>query len=176
VLQGLPFVPEDVEVMGNRKPDIGYIPTPQAVVDAMLDLACLKPDDVLYDLGCGDGRIVITAAQRFGIRAVGVDIDPDRIRDASANAQQAGVDDRVEFCLADLFECDFHDATVVTLYLLPHLNLRLLPNLLAQLKPGTQIFSYNFPFEGWQPVQVVQVESEEEGSTVYGWLIPSKRI
>jgi cyclopropane fatty-acyl-phospholipid synthase-like methyltransferase len=163
-------------MMSDRKPDIGYIPTPQAVVDAMLDLACLMPNDILYDLGSGDGRIVVTAAQRFGIRAVGVDIDPKRIQEARENAQRAGVDDRVEFRLADLFECDFHNATVVTLYLLPHLNLRLLPKLLAQLKPGTRIFSYNFPIEGWKPKHEVQVESEEEDSTIYGWTIPHEGI
>jgi ribosomal protein L11 methylase PrmA len=158
--------------MPYPKPDIGYIPTPPVVVDAMLNLAQVTSEDVLYDLGSGDGRIVIAAAQQFGTYGIGIDIDPERIREANGNARKAGVNDRVRFQLGNLFESDFRDATVVTLYLLPHLNLRLLPRLLNQLKPGTRILSYNFDIDGWQPNQIVKVESEEEGSIIYYWIIP----
>lgn len=161
--------------MPHPKPDIGYIPTPQAVVDAMLDLAKVTSEDILYDLGSGDGRIVITAAQRFGTRGVGIDIDPERIQAAGENARKAGVSDRVQFYPGNLFESDFHEATVVTLYLLPHLNLRVLPRLLSQLKPGTRILSHNFDMDDWQPERVVKVQSEEEDSTIYCWIVPEHR-
>ena len=118
-----------------RKPDVIYVPTPQDVVDAMLKLARVKAGDVVYDLGCGDGRFVVSAA-KLGARGVGIDIDPQRIREASENAKKAGVAGRVKFMEADLFEADFRDATVVTLFLLPELNLRLRPKLLKELKPG----------------------------------------
>lgn len=159
--------------MPQRKPDIGYIPTSQEAVGAMLTLAGVTEDDILYDLGSGDGRIAIAAAQQFGTRGVGIDIDPERIREANENAQTAGVSDRVEFRQQDLFESDFSDATVVILYLLPHLNLRLRPELFRQLKPGTRVVSHDFDMGYWKPDQVMQIQMPEE-STLYYWVIPEK--
>jgi ubiquinone/menaquinone biosynthesis C-methylase UbiE len=159
--------------MPHRKPDIGYVPTSQEVIEAMLTLAEVSSDDILYDLGSGDGRIAITAARQFGTRSVGIDIDLERIREANEKAQRAGVSDRVEFRLQDLFESDFSDATVVILYLLPHLNLRLRPELFRQLKPGTRVLSHDFDMGDWKPEQVMQIQTPEE-STLYCWVIPGK--
>lgn len=147
--------------------DVPYVPTPPEVVDEMLKVANVGANDVIYDLGSGDGRIVITAAQRFGTRGVGVDIDPERVAEAKANAQKAGVSDRVEFRQQDLFQTDLKEASVVTLYLLPEVNLRLRPKLL-QLKPGTRIVSHAFDMGDWKPEQVRQVN----GRTVYYWTVP----
>ena len=156
---------------GYREPDVIYVPTPQPVVDAMLELAGVDGSDVLYDLGSGDGRIPITAARRFGIRAVGIDIEPVRIREANANARAAGVTDLVTFRQEDLFEADFSEASVVTLYLLQSLNRKLRPKLLAELRPGTRIVSHAFDMgEDWPPEQVRQVDS----STIYLWTVPER--
>lgn len=155
----------------QREPDVIYVPTPQAVVDEMLALAKVTKDDVIYDLGSGDGRIPITAAQKFGTRGIGIDINPQRIRDATANAQRAEVTDLVEFRQQDLFETDFSEATVVTLYLLPSLNVKLRPELFRQLKPGTRIVSHDFDMGDWKPDQVVQTQ---EGSTIYYWVVPEE--
>jgi len=154
----------------TRGPDVIFVPTPHEVVDEMLATAGVGPEDVLYDLGSGDGRIPITAAQRFGTRGVGIDIDPQRIREANRAAERAGVTDKVEFIEADLFETDLSDATVISLYLLPSLNLKLRPKLL-QLKPGTRIVSHNYDMGDWQPEQTKQVGS----STVYFWTVPETR-
>lgn len=153
------------------KPDIGYLPTPQATVEAMLSLANVCESDILYDLGSGDGRFLIAAAQRFGTRGMGVDIDPQRIDQAIANAKQANVSDRVTFIQQNLFESDFSEATIVVLYLLPHLNLRLRPQLL-QLKPGTRILSHQFDLGNWEPHQIQVMETPEESSTLYLWIVP----
>jgi cyclopropane fatty-acyl-phospholipid synthase-like methyltransferase len=151
-----------------RKPDVFYVPTPQAVVDAMLKMANVTGKDVVYDLGCGDGRIPITAAQRFGAKGIGIDIDPVRIREANENAKVAGVTDKVTFLNQDLFTSDFKDATVVTLYLLPSLNEKLMPKLKAELKPGTRIVSHAFDMgANWPPEKTEQVE----GKTIYYWTI-----
>ncbi|MDH5833756.1 SAM-dependent methyltransferase [Luteimonas kalidii] len=156
---------------GYRQPDVVYVPTPQPVVDAMLELAGVDEGDVLYDLGSGDGRIPITAARRFGIRAVGIDIEPVRIREANANARAAGVTDLVSFRQEDLFEADFGEASVVSLYLLQSLNMKLRPKLLAELRPGTRIVSHAFDMgEDWKPEQVRQVDS----STIYLWTVPER--
>jgi ribosomal protein L11 methylase PrmA len=157
--------------MLQRKPDIGYIPTAHAVVEAMFALAGLTGDDILYDLGSGDGRIAIAAAQQFGTRGVGIDIDPERIREANENARRAGVSNLVEFRQQDLFESNFSEATVVILYLLPHLNLRLRPQLFRQMKPGTRVVSHDFNMDDWTPEQTMKIETEEE-STLYYWVIP----
>lgn len=121
--------------------DVPYEPSPPQVVDAMLSLARVGPDDIVYDLGCGDGRIVIAAARR-GARGVGIDLDPQRIAEARRNAQEAGVADRVSFRVGDLYKSDFSDATVVTLFLWPHVNLKLRPILWQQLRPGTRVVSH----------------------------------
>lgn len=155
----------------QRDPDVVYVPTPPEVVDQMLSIAKVTGDDVLYDLGSGDGRIPITAAKRFGTRGVGIDIDPQRIQEAKANAEKAGVTDKVEFLQQDLFESDFSEATVVTLYLLPSLNVKLRPKLLRELKPGTRIVSHDFDMGDWKPERVVQTP---DGSTVYFWTVPEE--
>lgn len=158
----------------HRKPDIGFIPTPPNVIDALLGLADLSSKDVVYDLGCGDGRILITAAQRFGARGVGIDIDRDRVQEATHNAQQAGVDNMVHFYQQDLYESTFVDATVVILYLLPHLNLKLKPRLLSQLQPGARIISHDFDMGDWQPEATIRIPIEaDETATLYRWTIPA---
>ncbi|MBW3551554.1 MAG: class I SAM-dependent methyltransferase [Proteobacteria bacterium] len=151
----------------RRTPDVVYVPTPPKVVDAMLQAAEVGKDDVLYDLGSGDGRIPIAAAQRWGTRGIGVDIDPKRIADARRGAKRAGVTDKVTFIEGDLFDTDLSDATVVTLYLLPSLNLRLRPKLL-QLEPGTRIVSHAFDMGDWAPEERIEVD----GATVYRWTVP----
>ncbi|HEV2763660.1 MAG TPA: class I SAM-dependent methyltransferase [Pyrinomonadaceae bacterium] len=156
--------------MGKR--DVPYVPTPEPVVNEMLSLAKVSKGDVVYDLGCGDGRLVITAVKKFGARkGVGVDIDPVRVRESNENAQKAGVTDRVKFVEQDLFETDFSEATVVTLYLLPDVNLRLRPKLLKELKPGTRIVSHAFDMGDWKPEKVVTVEPG--GQTIYFWTVPA---
>ena len=154
----------------ERPRDVPYVPTPQSVVDAMLQVAKVGKNDVLYDLGSGDGRIVNTAAQKFGTRGVGIDIDPKRIQEANENAKKAGVTNRVRFVQQDLFTTDFSEATVVTLYLLPEVNAKLRPKLLSELKPGTRIVSHAFDMGDWKPDQTLNVE----GKTVYYWVVPEK--
>ena len=156
---------------GERTPDVIFVPTPQEVVEDMLRLANLRQGDVLYDLGSGDGRIPVTAAKLYGVRAVGIDIDPERIREALDNARRNGVDQLVQFRLDDLFKADFRDATVITLYLLPDLNLTLRPRLLRELKPGTRIVSHQFDMGTWKPDKKL----ESNGRTVYFWVIPETR-
>jgi precorrin-6B methylase 2 len=151
----------------ERPGDVPYVPTAQLIVDAMLELAQVNKNDVLYDLGSGDGRIPITAAQKFGTRGVGVDIDPERIQESNANAKKAGVSDRVSFIQQDLFKTDLQEATVVTLYLLPDVNLKLRPKLLKELKPGTRIVSHSFDMGDWKPVRTMQVG----GTTIYLWIV-----
>lgn len=151
-----------------RSPDVIYVPTPQEVVEAMLKMAQVGPNDVLYDLGSGDGRIPITAAKTFGIRAVGIDIDPQRIREANENARAAGVADKVRFLNQDLFTTNISEATVVTLYLLPSLNLRLIPKFNMELRPGTRVVSHAFDMGSIRPLQTQTIE----GRTIYFWRTP----
>jgi len=153
----------------SRQPDVIFVPTPQEVVEDMLRLVDVKKGDVLYDLGSGDGRIPVTAAKKYGIRATGIDIDPERIKEANENAKKAGVTKLVEFRQEDLFKARFRDATVVTLYLLPDLNVKLRPRLLAELKPGTRIVSHQFDMGDWAPDKKL----ESNGRTVYFWTIPA---
>jgi 2-polyprenyl-3-methyl-5-hydroxy-6-metoxy-1,4-benzoquinol methylase len=155
----------------SRTPDVIYVPTPQPVVDAMLKMANVRKGDVLYDLGSGDGRIPVTAAKRYGVRAVGIDIDPERIAEANANAKAAGVTDLVTFRNADLFASDFSEATVVTLYLLESLNEKLRPKLLRELKPGTRIVSHAFRMGEWEPQQTQEVD----GRMIYFWTVPPRK-
>jgi precorrin-6B methylase 2 len=155
----------------KREKDVPYVPTREEVVNGMLKLGEVKRGDVLYDLGCGDGRIVITAAQKYGARGVGVDIDPQRIKEANENAQKAGVSDKVKFMEADLFEANISDATVVTLYLLPSVNLKLRPKLMRDLKPGTRIVSHSFDMGDWKPEKEIEVDGER----IYFWTIPAKK-
>ncbi len=135
-----------------------FVPTPEAVVAEMLKVAKVGKNDVLYDLGSGDGRIPITAAKKYGTRGVGVDIDPERIQEANANAKAAGVTDKVKFIQGNLFEIDLSKATVVTLYLLNSLNLKLRPKLLSELKPGTRIVSHSFDMGDWKPLKTLNVD------------------
>jgi precorrin-6B methylase 2 len=155
----------------KRTPDVIYVPTPQEVVDAMLKLANVTKDDVVYDLGCGDGRIVVTAARTYGARGVGIDIDPQRIREARENVEKAGVGDLVKIIEGDLFTTPLGEATVVTLYLLPSLNQKLIPKLNAELKKGTRVVSHSFAMgDDWPPEQQIEVD----GHQVYFWTIPKK--
>ncbi len=157
-----------------RKPDIFYVPTPQEVVDVMLKTAKVTKDDVVYDLGCGDGRIVITAAKEYGARGVGIDIDPERVKEARANVEKAGVGDRVKILQADLFETPIGEASVVALYLLPSLNVKLMPKLLKELKPGSRIVSHDFDMQGqWEPEQSIEVGQGEHH--VYFWTVPKQK-
>jgi SAM-dependent methyltransferase len=154
-----------------RSPDVVYVPTPYDAVDAMLKVAKVGQNDVVYDLGSGDGRIPIMAVQKYNAaRAVGIDINPERIAEAEANLKTAGVGDRVRFLNEDLFAANISEASVVTLYLLPSLNLKLLPKLLADLKPGTRIVSHAFDMGSWKPQQTIKTD----GGTVYFWTIPAK--
>jgi len=154
----------------TRQPDVVFVPTPPEVVEAMLKAAKVSKTDVVYDLGCGDGRIVIAAAKNFGARGVGIDIDPQRIAEATDNAKKEGVTSRVTFLQQDLFTADIREATVVTLYLLPSLNVKLRPRLMDQLRPGTRIVSHAFDMGDWEPEQKIDVN----GRTVYTWTIPAK--
>jgi len=174
----------------QKKPEVPYVPTPDEVVAEMLKMANVGKNDVLYDLGCGDGRIVITAAKKFGCRGVGIDIDPVRIRESRENAIKAGVSDRVRFIQADLFDAEISKATVVTLYLLSKVNLRLRPKLFRELDPGTRVVSHQFSMEKWEPDATSSVKLLEDRElhieehwdlyqvedwdlhTVYSWIIP----
>jgi SAM-dependent methyltransferase len=152
--------------------DVPYVPTKQETVEAMLKLAGVGPKDVVYDLGCGDGRIVVTAAKRFGARGVGVDIDPARIAEARENAKQAGVASRATFVLGDLFNADIRQATVVMLYLLPSVNQKLKPRLLAELAPGTRVVSHDFDMGAdWPPQRTIHLGRD----TIYLWTVPERR-
>ncbi|HOW64508.1 MAG TPA: methyltransferase domain-containing protein [Candidatus Paceibacterota bacterium] len=169
----------------TRKPDVVFVPTPQKVVDKMLEMAEVKSGDVVYDLGCGDGRIVVTAAKKFGVKAVGFDIDPARVEEALANVRTNKVEHLVTIKQADIFTLDLREASVVTLYLLPDLNVKLIPQL-EKLKPGSRIVSHDFSMRGAKPVEVLSMsigDDTEAGSnyemdrnhTVYKWVVPFQR-
>jgi len=151
-----------------RPPDVKFVATPQSVVEAMLELAHVDAADVVYDLGSGDGRIPITAAKKYGARGVGIEIDPRLIRESMDNLAKAGVGDRVRFVNQDLFEANISEATVVTLFLLPRLNLQLMPKLKRELKPGTRVVSHYFHMgDEWPPEQSQDVD----GLMIYLWTI-----
>ncbi len=153
----------------KRQPDVRYEPSSPEIVRRMLELGGVKKGDILYDLGCGDGRIVIAAAKEIGVRGVGIDIDPQRIAEAEANAKAAGVTKLVKFRVDDLFEADVREASVVTLYLWPWINLKLRPILLKQLKPGSRIVSHYHDMGDWAPEKQIEVE----GHQIYMWTVPA---
>jgi tRNA G37 N-methylase Trm5 len=160
-------VPVAAQAPKLREPDVIFVPTPQEVVDAMLQMANVTAKDVVYDLGSGDGRIPITAAQKYGATGVGIDINPERIKEANANLAKANVGNKVKFLNQDLFETDLSPASVITLYLLPSLNVKLMPKL-KQLKPGTKIVSHSFDMgTEWPPEKTQDVN----GRMVYMWTI-----
>ena len=164
------------EVESSREPDILYVPTPQKVVDKMLELAEVKKDDLVYDLGCGDGRIVVTAAKRYGCKAVGYDIDPERVEESLGNVEKNEVGHLVRIEQKDIFTLDLSKANVITLYLLPSLNVKLIPQL-EKLKPGSRIVSHDFRMKGVKPDKVVKLTSNEDGSEhkVFLWTSPLKK-
>lgn len=153
-----------------QQSDVPYVPTPEPVVDRMLEMADVDETDVVYDLGSGDGRIVIRAARKYGARGVGIEIDPKRVEEARQNAKDAGVSNLVEFRQGDLFEADFSDATAVTLYLLPSVNQKLRPMLFEQLAPGTPVVSHDFDMGKWAPEKTAELD----GDTIYRWTIPEE--
>lgn len=150
--------------------DVPYVPTPPPIVEAMLKLGNIKSSDFVIDLGCGDGRIVVTAAEKFGARGMGFDLNPQRIAEARENAKKAGVEDKVEFVEKNLFDADVSKATLVTLYLLPDVNLRLRPVLLRQLRLGARIVSHSFDMGDWKPDKKIEVN----GKTLYYWEVTEK--
>lgn len=165
----------------KRSPDVPYVPTTERAVDEMLKLANLTKSDVVYDLGCGDGRIVITAAKKYGAHGVGIDINPERIKEARENAKTAGVEDLVRFEENDLFVADIKPATVVTIFLLPQINLKLKPKLLSDLKPGTRVVSNTFDMGEWHAEKESRLpEAGDDEFTglshqFYLWTIPAKK-
>ncbi len=166
----------EVKETQDREPDVVYWPTPQNVVDKMLELAEVKKDDVVYDLGCGDARILVTAAKKYGAKGFGYDISPVRIKESLENVKTNKVEHLVTIKKADIFTLDLKDATVVTLYLLPDLNVRLMPQL-EKLKPGSRIVSHDFDMKGAKPKKVVTLKAKNhmgvEGEhKVYLWIVP----
>ena len=155
------------------KPDIHYVPTPQQLVDVMLQMAAVKKGDVVYDLGCGDGRLVIRAAKNHGARGIGIDIDPQRIAEATKNAEAAKVEDRVQFREANIFASDFRDASVITLYLLDSINVRLRPHIFEQVKPGTRVVSHAFRMGDWEPDESRQVKITGSNYDAFFWVVPA---
>ena len=167
---------KDVKSADNPEPDVPYWPTPMKVVDKMLEFADVKKGDVVYDLGCGDGRILVTAAKRFGVKGFGFDIDPKQVQDSLDNVKKNKLEDLVTIKKADIFTLDLRDASVVTLYLMPELNVRLMPQL-EKLKPGSRIVSHDFDMKGAKPKEVVTLKAKNhmgiEGEhKIYLWVVP----
>ncbi len=163
----------------KRQPDVPYVPTTEEAVKAMLKLADVKKTDVVYDLGCGDGRIVIAAAKDFGAHGVGIDINPVRIGEAKENARKAGVERLVRFEENDLFQADIHEASVVTIFLLSEINLKLRPKLLRELRPGTRLVSNTFDMGDWKPDKQATVGEEYQedflSHRLFLWIVPARR-
>lgn len=157
-----------------RKPDVIFVPTPQPVVDKMLEVAGVTKDDLLYDLGCGNGIIVVTAAKKYGCKAVGYDINPRRIKESRKNVQDNEVGHLAKIEQADIFTLDLSPASVITLYLLPELNVKLIPQL-EKLKPGSRIVSHDFDMRGVTPDKVVELNEDGESHTIYLWTTPLKK-
>jgi SAM-dependent methyltransferase len=170
-----PAPAESASLEGERQPDVLYSPTPQPVVDEMLAMARVAPTDVVYDLGCGDGRIVVTAAQRHGARAIGFDIDPERVAEAEQNVHDSGVEHLVSIEQRDIFSLDLSRANVVTLYLLPELNVRLIPQL-ERMQPGSRVVSHDFDIEGVEPLRTVALRPNGTTEhTLYLFEVPLKK-
>ena len=150
--------------------DVPYVPTPQHVVERMLEIAAVRPGEQVFDLGCGDGRMVVSAAEKFGARGFGVDLNPQRIEEANANAQRAGVADKVEFRVGDLFETDISQADVLAMYLLSEVNLRLRPKILETMKPGARVVSHAFNMGDWRPDR----QETLDGRNIYLWVVPAR--
>jgi len=165
------------EVEKSRAPDVMFVPTPKDVVDKMLELANVTKDDLVYDLGCGDGRIIVTAAKRYGCKAVGYDIDPERVKESLENVQKNDVGHLVRIEQKDIFTLDLSEANVITLYLLPSLNVKLIPQL-EKLKPGSRIVSHDFRMRGIQPEKVVKLTSDYDQMEhkIFLWTSPLKKI
>jgi methyltransferase family protein len=157
-----------------KEPDVPYVPTHEKIVAEMLKVAKVKKTDVLYDLGSGDGRIVITAAKKFGTRGTGIELLPQLVREARDNAEKAGVSELAKFVEGDIFEANIADATVVTLYLLPAVNMRLRPKLL-ELRPGTRIVSHNYDLGDWKPEKTIKLNLADGEHTVYYWVVPTRK-
>lgn len=175
LLATMPAISADKE-QPTREPDVVFVPTPQEVVDKMLEVAKVSKKDLVYDLGCGDGRIVVTAAKKYGCKAVGFDIDPRRVAESRENVKKNNVEDLVRIEQKDIFTLDLSKANVVTLYLLPSLNVKLIPQL-EKLKPGSRIVSHNFDMAGVEPDAVYEVTPKGESfkHTVYLWTTPLKK-
>lgn len=167
---------EKKDAPAGKTPDVVYVPTPHDVVNRMLELAVVRKEDVVYDLGCGDGRIVVTAAKKHGCRGLGFEIDPERVAESRENIRKAGVSDLVAIKQEDIFTLDLRPASVVTLYLLPELNVRLIPQL-EKLKPGSRVVTHDFDIDGVKPDRVVRFTSKEDGvkHTLYLFHTPLKR-
>jgi hypothetical protein len=169
-------IPAQAQTGGEFKPQVGqagkdviWVPTPKSLVEKMLKMVDVKPTDVVYDLGSGDGITVITAAKQFGVRATGIEYNPDMVELSKRNAEREGVADKTRFIRGDIFATDFSDATVLTMYLLPYLNLKLRPTIL-NMKPGTRVVSHAFTMDDWAPDQT----DSTEGRTAYMWIVPAK--
>jgi SAM-dependent methyltransferase len=168
--------PKSKATQWMRQPDVVYVGTPYDVVSKMLQMAHIRKEDVVYDLGCGDGRILVLAAQKYGCRAVGYDIDPERVNASRENVERNHVENLVEIVQADIFTVDLHEATVLPLYLLPEMNRRLLPQLEA-LKPGSRLVLHNYDLEGIMPDETVEMTSNEDNAnhTLYLYTTPLKK-
>jgi SAM-dependent methyltransferase len=168
---------QEAKPKGPRKPDVVYVPTPQPVVERMLEVAKIKKTDLLYDLGCGDGRIVVTAAKKYGVKAIGYDIDPTRVAEARENVKKNGVEDLVKIEQEDIFKLDLSPANVVTLYLLPELNVKLIPQL-DKLAPGSRVVSHDFDMEGVEPDKKLKLQPPgvPEQHSIYLFSVPLKKL
>ena len=160
----------------DKTPDVVYVPTPNDVVARMLNLAKVKKTDVVYDLGCGDGRIVVTAAKKYGAHGIGFDIDPVRLKESRANVKKNGVGKLVQIKNENIFKVDLRKASVITLYLLPDLNVKLVSQI-NKMKSGSRIVSHEYDIAGFEPVKTIHMKSREDGAehTIYLWIVPLKR-
>lgn len=169
-LLGVAFLPGAALADSKITLDVPYVPTPPEVVERMLKMAEIKPDDFVMDVGCGDGRMVVTAARIYHARGLGVDINPERIKEAKRNAERAGVADKVEFRVGNLYAADLSQADALAMYLLPRINLELRPKILSTMKPGARVVSHAFSMGDWRADQMDTIN----GTTVYLWIVPAR--